>query len=227
MAKIDLWHGSDHIIETPKYLFNNDSNDFGTGFYCSTDTYLAQEWACHQNTDGIINHYSLETNSLRILNLLDNQYSILNWLALLLKHRTFLLSSPIAVMARNYILKNFSIDLTNYDVVMGYQANGSAFSFTSAFLQNKLPLQFLAQVLQLSNLGEQTVLISEKAFTQLTFTEADPVDRTIYYPQFINRDYTAQKLLQKKIANSFSYQDDTFIMDLLRKAMKSNGSILQ
>lgn len=162
MNKIELLHGSDHIIEQPDFLLGKANNDYGRGFYCTRELSLAQEWACQQNTDGFVNKYSLEQNSLKILNLLDGEHNILNWIALLLKNRTFRLSNEIAIDARNYIIEHFSIDLKEYDIVIGYRADDSYFSFAESFVQNGLPLRSLNQALRLGKLGEQTVLISEK-----------------------------------------------------------------
>lgn len=40
--------------------------------------------------------------------------------------------------ARNYIIDNFGIDLKDYDVVIGYRADDSYFSFAESFIQNVL-----------------------------------------------------------------------------------------
>ena len=84
MSKIELFHGSDHIIEKPNFHLGKTNNDYGRGFYCTQQLSMSMEWACKQNTDGFVNKYFLEQNSLNILNLLDGNYNILHWMALLL-----------------------------------------------------------------------------------------------------------------------------------------------
>ena len=160
MSKIALLHGSDHVIERPDFHLGKRNNDYGRGFYCTQELPMAMEWACKQNTDGFVNKYSLEQDSLNVLNLLDGNYNILHWMALLLQNRTFRLSNEIAVDARDYIIDNFSIDLKEYDVVIGYRADDSYFSFAESFVQNELSLRSFNQALKLRKLGEQTVLIS-------------------------------------------------------------------
>lgn len=188
---------------------------------------MAQEWACKQNTNGFVNRYSFKQESLKVLNLLDGNHNILNWIALLLKYRTFRLSNEIAVDARNYIIDNFSVDLKNYDVVVGYRADDSYFSFAQAFVQNGLPLRSLNRALQLGKLGEQTAIISEKAFERLTFLGAEPADKNIYYPNFVARDSKARETYQKDIKNNRSYKDDIFVLDILREEMKNNDARIQ
>ena len=77
MGKIKLLHGSDHIIEKPDLLLGKTNNDYGRGFYCTQELSMAMEWACKKNSDGFVNKYVLEQDSLNILNLLDGKYNIL------------------------------------------------------------------------------------------------------------------------------------------------------
>ena len=60
MSELVLLHGSDHIIEKPDLLHGHDHNDYGRGFYCTTDLQLAGEWACKQNNDGFINRICID-----------------------------------------------------------------------------------------------------------------------------------------------------------------------
>lgn len=227
MSKIELLHGSDHVIEKPYFHLGKTNNDYGLGFYCTKELPMAMEWACKQNTDGFVNKYSLEQDSLKVLNLLDGNYNILHWMALLLKNRTFRLSNEIAIDARDYIIENFSIDLSDYDVVVGYRADDSYFSFAESFVQNGLPLRTLNQALRLGKLGEQTVLISEKAFDSLKFENVELADKTIYYPKFISRDSGARETYQNEIRKSRPYKDEIFVLDILREEMKNDDSRIQ
>ena len=76
MSEITILHGTDHIIEVPDINIGNAHNDYGKGFYCTQSFEMAKEWACKQNTDGFVNRYSLTTDGLRILNLLDGQHTV-------------------------------------------------------------------------------------------------------------------------------------------------------
>ncbi|MGN0356185.1 MAG: DUF3990 domain-containing protein [Muricoprocola sp.] len=227
MSKIELLHGSDHVIEKPDFHLGKINNDYGRGFYCTRELPMAMEWACKQNTDGFVNKYSLEQDSLKVLNLLDGDYNILHWMALLLKNRTFRFSNEIAIDARDYIIENFSIDLSVYDVVIGYRADDSYFSYAESFVQNGLPLRALNRALRLGRLGEQTVLISEKAFDNLKFEEVELADKTIYYPKFISRDSDARETYRTEIRKGCSYKDDIFVLDILREEMKNDDSRIQ
>ena len=128
MSVIQLLHGTDHIIEVPDIHIGNPHNDYGMGFYCTRVDEMAREWACKKNTDGFVNSYDFDTAGLKVLNLLDGTHTVLNWMALLLQFRTFKLDSEVAVDARDYLIDHYSIDLTGFDVVIGYRYHHSAIS---------------------------------------------------------------------------------------------------
>ena len=227
MSTIKLLHGTDHIIKTPQLSFGKEHNDYGRGFYCTEMPEMAKEWACKENKDGFVNEYEFNIDGLNVLNLLDGDHTVLNWIALLLKNRIFTLQDEIAIDARNYIIEHYSVDLSGYDVVIGYRADDSYFSYAQSFVSNALPLRSLNQALKLGKLGAQTVLISENAFKQIKFVSAEPVDKEEYYPKFIARDSTARTTYQKEIKKSRTYKNDVFVMDILREEMKNDDPRIQ
>lgn len=227
MAIITLFHGSIDKIEVPSYLLGKPNNDYGKGFYCTQDIELAKEWACKQNTDGYVNEYNLDLDGLRILDLLNGEYNILNWIALLLKYRTFTIEDEIALDAKEYILKNYLIDLSNYDVVIGYRADDSYFSFAYSFVSNSLPIKGLTKALELGKLGTQVALISKTAFTHLKYISCEKVDGKIYFSKFSSRDSLARDTYKKVIKKQKSYKEDIFIMDILRQEIKEDDPRIQ
>lgn len=227
MPIVKLLHGSDHIIESPVYSLGKPHNDYGQGFYCTEDLEMAREWACKENKDGFVNEYNFNTDGLNVLNLLDGKHSVLNWMALLLKNRIFALQDEIAIDARKYIIENYSVDISRYDVVIGYRADDSYFSYAQSFVSNTLQLKSLNRALKLGKLGTQTALVSKRAFKQIEFIKAEPVDKEMYYPNFLSRDITARTTYQNAIKKSRSYRDDIFVMDILREEMKNDNPRIQ
>ncbi len=222
-----LYHGSEFVVEKPQLTLGKEHNDYGRGFYCTEDKALACEWACKENNDGFANEYSLNPRGLRILNLLDPHYSILNWIALLLKNRTFSIQEEIAVDARDYVLENFLIDTSDYDVVVGYRADDSYFSYAQSFINNAMPIRSLDKALRLGKLGVQVALVGERAFTQLKFVSMEFADREIHYPRFFSRDTQARTIYRDEIKRSRSYRDDIFVMDILREEIKNDDARIQ
>ena len=227
MSIINLLHGTDHIIEVPDIRIGNPHNDYGMGFYCTKVDEMAREWACKKNTDGFVNSYAFDTDGLKALNLLDGNHTVLNWMALLLQFRTFKLDSEVAIDARDYIIDHYSIDLSGYDVVIGYRADDSYFQYAESFVSNTLPLRSLNKALKLGKLGEQTVVISQKGFDRLHFINAYPVSKSVYYPKFLDRDTKARDTYRKEIKKSKSYRDDIFVLDILREEMVGDDPRIQ
>lgn len=217
-----LLHGTDHIIETPELRIGNPHNDYGQGFYCTCIDEMAREWACKKNTDGFVNVYDFDAEGLAVWNLLDGEHTVLNWIALLLRYRTFRLDTEFSVEARDYLIAHYAVDLSCYDAVIGYRADDSYFQYAEAFVSNGLPLRSLNRALRLGKLGEQTVILSPKGFDRLKFVEAYPVDKSVYYPKFLDRDTGARETYRREIKKSGSYREDIFVLDILREEMKND-----
>ena len=222
-----LLHGSTQIIEVPELSKGNSHNDYGRGFYCTESEEMAREWACREQKDGFVNRYLLDTSHLKILNLCDGTHHVLNWIAILLKNRTFRLQSSIAVHARAYLIAHYAIDTSADDLIEGYRADDSYFQYAESFIENALPLRSLSNALTLGKLGMQTVLVSEKAFEQLQFIDVEPVDEAIYYKKYMERDTTARKTYSEEIAKRRSYRDDIFVLDILREEMRNDDPRIQ
>ena len=222
-----LYHGSKEIIEKPTLRGGKESNDYGYGFYCTENIELANEWACPDNNDGYANKYEFDMTGLNVLDLTKPEYNILNWMALLLQFRIPKGMTPNDEMAREYILKNFSIDLTKVDVIIGYRADDSYFSFARDFLKNTITVAQLSRAMELGKLGIQVVLHSEKAFEQLKYIESTIADNETYYTKRRARDLMAKEEYREATKLSSVTQDDLFIMDIIRQEVKNDDPRIQ
>ena len=222
-----LYHGSKEVIKNPTLRGGKESNDYGYGFYCTENIELANEWACPDNNDGYANKYELDMTGLNVLDLTKPEYNILNWMALLLQFRIPKGMTPNDEMAREYILKNFSIDLTKVDVIIGYRADDSYFSFARDFLKNTITVAQLSRAMELGKLGIQVVLHSEKAFEQLKYIESTIADNETYYTKRRARDLTAKEEYREATKLSSVTQDDLFIMDIIRQEVKNDDPRIQ
>lgn len=222
-----LYHGSKEVIKNPTLRGGKESNDYGYGFYCTENIELANEWACPDNNDGYANKYELDMSGLNVLDLTKPEYNILNWMALLLQFRIPKGMTPNDEMAREYILKNFSIDLTKVDVIIGYRADDSYFSFARDFLKNTITVAQLSRAMELGKLGIQVVLHSEKAFEQLKYIESTIADNETYYTKRRARDLMAKEEYREATKLSSVTQDDLFIMDIIRQEVKNDDPRIQ
>lgn len=150
MAQIELFHGSRALVEKPQLAKCRPFNDYGPAFYCTESLELAKEWACNLGEDGIANCYRLELDGLALLDLNAPQYCILHWLAVLLRYRQVSLASPTLKAGAAWLLEHYAIDLEPFDIVRGYRADDSYFSFARAFLRNEITLEQLTRAKRLA-----------------------------------------------------------------------------
>ena len=215
MNKITLYHGSDKIISEPKCNLGKKYNDYGQGLYCTKHIELAKEWAVDEGRDGFVNIYEIDLAGLKVLDLNSDSYSILHWLTVLLEHRNISVNTPVAIDGLEYLKEHYHVALDDYDLIIGYRADDSYFSFARAFISNSISVSQLQQAMYLGELGIQYFIKSEKAFSKLKFIEAIPVDSAEYYSNKVLRDSNARKNY-KRITESID-KNGTFLLDLMRK----------
>lgn len=188
-----IYHGSQFIIEQPMFGEGRLNNDYGQGFYCTEDFSLACEWSVDRNRDGYVNSYELDDTGLRILNLNDPEFCLLEWLAVLLTYREVELYYPLQKEAKRYILENFPVDISQYDLIKGYRADDSYFTFARDFLNGTISYRQLYDAMHLGKLGEQIVLKSRKAFDAIEFCGSVKVSAEEWYVRKQQRDFVARK----------------------------------
>lgn len=220
-----IYHGSVNKITAPIFGKGKRYNDYGLGFYCTEDPELAKEWACAVGTNGFANRYELNTEGLSILYLSSKPYHVLNWMAILLENRTFNIADGISSRAKQYILEHFLPNYKKYDVIVGYRADDSYFSYASDFVENTLSLEELGHAMRLGKLGEQVVLMSRRAFEALTFVEAMPVSSEEYAQKYKERDVKARSEYRemKKTSNP---EMGTYVMDIIRQKWENDDARL-
>lgn len=222
-----IYHGSQQIVEVPKFGIGKTYNDYGQGFYCTENIELAKEWACPVKNDGYANKYILHLDGMNIMHLTKGQFNILNWLAILLSNRKFDITSPVGNSAREFILSRFMPDTTNVDVMIGYRADDSYFSFAEDFVNNTISLRDLNRAMQLGTLGEQIVLLSERSFKQIEFANYEIADYREYYFKRAERDQNARASYANQKKNLQQLMTDIFILDIIREDMKHDDPRLQ
>lgn len=212
--KKTLYHGSFEIVQEPKYGKGKEYNDYGQGFYLTENPDLAGEWAVNDGRDGFVSRYEIEMDDLSVLYLNSEEYSILHWLAILVDNRKFRISTPVMARAKEWLLDNYLIDMGFYDVVIGYRADDSYFTFAKDFLNNSITLGQLSKAMKLGELGEQFVIKSRFAFDMLEFRGFEPVKSALCYPKRKVRDEIARaeyfRMLEK------DSEDGIYIQDLMK-----------
>ena len=196
-------------------------NDFGLGFYCTEHPDMAKEWAVRENRDGYVNQYSIETEGLSILNLNTADYNVLHWLSILLENRVFEIRSPLALEGKEYLLENFKINYEDYDLIRGYRADDSYFSFAQDFISGAISLRQLSNAMMLGDLGEQIVLKSKKAFDRIAFEGYEIVQSREWYEKRAKRDEDARRQYLD-VERNRRQKGDIFISQIIDEEFKGN-----
>ncbi len=213
-----LYHGSKEIVKQPLYGYGRIHNDYGQGFYCTQDPELAKEWACQDVNGGFANAYDFNEKKMRILDL--TEYSQISWIALLLANRSIRYASPVEKKAAQYLTERFLPDTEGYDVITGYRADDSYFSYARAFLSNTISLQQLETAMQLGDLGIQVCLKSRRSFEEIRFLKAEPADGVVYYARYMHRDDFARESYYRLLEQTDA--DGLYIRDMIRKEMSAD-----
>lgn len=216
---ITLYHGSEQLIEEPTFGKGKENNDFGLGFYCTESEDLAKEWAVSSLRNGFANRYTLDTEYLNVLNLNSPDFTILNWIAVLVEHRLFSIKTPVARRAKRYLVENFSVNVNAFDVVTGYRADDSYFDYAESFLNNGITVEQLARAMRLGKLGEQIVLKSRFAFSKLHYEGFEVADRETYFCLRKARNDEANRVYMEMLEEE---SDGLYIQDIMRGGIQND-----
>ena len=223
-----IYPGSSMEIPKPLLSKGKTNNDYGRGFYCTEDVEMAREWACRGNMPpGFVNTYDLDMEGLAVLDLSAKECSVLNWMAVLLANRTFDLDTDIALEVREYIVTNFMPPIKDADVVVGYRADDSYFSYADSFVNNALSLRRLNEALRLGRLGLQTALLTERAFDKLAYCGAEGVAWVEYHSRHAARDAAARAEWRNVVKPASGAAEDVYAIDIIRRGLRHGDASLQ
>lgn len=165
---ITLYHGNKDKNMIPAYGRGKTDNDYGQGFYTTPDLELAKEWAYakySKGSIGFVHSYEIDLSQFNVLDF--TKYDSMHWLAELLVNRTLDLSDDSDGFLQDrieQIIKHFKIDTSSYDVIIGYRADDSYFSYALDFVRISISKETLDRAFRLGDLGLQVFIKSEAAF---------------------------------------------------------------
>ena len=207
--QLTLYHGTNHEIPRPEYGEGKQNNDYGRGFYCTQNFEKAAAWAMRDISSPIVNEYSLDAGELKVFNFAELKTNILlHWAAVVIHNRSFKLGQQIEINNYNFLEKFFYIDLSNYDIIKGYRADDRYFRYAKDFLRNSITIAELGNAMFAGNLGTQTVLTSQRAFSQISFIKSHLItkrDKFESYDSIARKTAEEYEQMQKrKLASELS-----------------------
>ena len=214
-----IYHGSKQLIKKPIVNGSNPFNDYGPSFYVSPDLDAAKMWACKNSQLGIVNKYFVKNESFKRLKILDltdkNKWSVLNWLAVLMHFRE--LSGKHLKQYSVYLewISKYYVDVTKYDVVIGFRADDAYFRFPLKFFSGELSFDDLERIYLSGKLGVQYAFMSKRAINEIHFEKAIECDEE-YLGAYYSLVVKATKEFDELINAPFD-AEKTYIIDLIRK----------
>ena len=130
-------------------------------------------------------------------------------------------NGSIAEEGKRYLKEHFLLDISEYDVIIGYRADDSYFSFAQDFVAGVISLQKLSEAMRLGKLGEQIVLKSPQAFEKIQYVKSEPVDMQAYYIKKIERERAARKEYRMSKRQKADL-NELFILDIMREEMEND-----
>ena len=146
-------------------------------------------------------------------------YTILNWIAVLVEHRMFSIKTPVARRAKKYLIDNFSVNVNAFDLIIGYRADDSYFDYAESFLNNGISVEQLTCAMRLGKLGEQIVIKSKFAFSNVKYEGFDVAGKDQYYVLRKARDDEANQLYSEMLEEE---NDGLYIQDIIKGGIKND-----
>lgn len=211
---IILYHGNRDKGMQPFYGAGKSDTDYGKGFYTTPDKELGKEWAWTGYTrgdKGWLHTYELNTTGLQILDL--TKLDSLHWIAELLanRHLNMERKEVLQDIVEPFISK-YKLDTSKYDVIVGYRADDSYFTYTTDFITGQIYRETLENALRYGDLGLQVFIKSEKAFKSLKEVAVPEEVPAVYAQRYRTRDTNArekykvnkrQRALKKELITDF------------------------
>lgn len=208
-----LFYGADKIVETPVFGEGNPTNDYGLGFYLTPDKDIASLWASKNPGGGYVIEYEVSLSGLRLLRLdTKEDADVLRWISILTSHRFSRRDRESNKEALDWFQRHYSLDVSAYDLIVGYRADDAYFAYSLDFVRNELSLEKLKEAMILGRLGLQYVLISPKAFGQIRMLRYEAVPPSTEYQAF--RARMAEEY--RRIHGEDSFRN-TFLRDIMRR----------
>lgn len=211
--KITVYHGSKDVNLVPRYGKGKTLNDYGAGFYTTQNIELAKEWAWasySKGNKGYVYTYEIDLSGLKVLDL--TELDSLHWIAELLYNRPLNLDGKEALQDRvEAFIKKYKIDTSEYDVIIGYRADDSYFTYAEDFISSSIYRDTIDNALRYGELGIQIFIKSKLAFSKLVKI-GDVIEVPINYKQlYCKRDAKAREKLKEAKRNQNSRNKQTIL----------------
>lgn len=144
---MELFHGSNTIVQAPKILTNGFYKDFGYGFYCTGIERQARRWALTKRTAHVVNVYEYEETSKLSIKTFPKMSE--EWLQFVVDCR----------MGRDH----------SFDIVEGPMADDTIWDYIEDFADGAISKAAFWELVKFKYPTHQIVFCTERALESLAF----------------------------------------------------------
>ena len=151
---MQLYHGSNQVVERPEIRTAKFNKDFYFGFYCTVMKEQAKRWATRFGEQGYINVYKYTPNTnLRILKF---EKMTEEWL--------------------DFIVASRSGESHNYDIVEGPMADDTIYNYVQGYIDGKYSRTVFWELAKFKYPTHQISFHTNRALETLKFVKGEVVD---------------------------------------------------
>ncbi|MDR1973814.1 MAG: DUF3990 domain-containing protein [Bacteroidales bacterium] len=151
---MEIYHGSNCVIEKPKIIKGIHPKDFGDGFYCTVLKDQAVRWAKRYEMQ-IVNFY--DYTPMEDLKVLDFEEMTEEWL--------------------DFIVNCRSRVSHNYDIVIGAMANDQIYNYISDFVSGVLTREQFWILAKFKRPTHQIAFCTQKSLSSILFKKSQEYGR--------------------------------------------------
>ena len=130
--------------------------------------------------------------------------------------------SPVEGLFRpSTLIRHFHLEYATADIIIGYRADDSYFSFASDFINGSISYRQLSSAMRLGKLGQQFVLKSREAFERLQFLDYETAASSEWYKKRAFRDQSARRQYFD-VERNFRQRGDLYITTILDEELKAD-----
>ncbi len=213
-----FFHGANKIIERPTTDMIHYACGLGQGFYLTSDFNRGKEYAVSLKEDGYVSEYALNLDDYKVLDLQDDKYSPLNWVALLAANRPIDVESREALNAKHFLIDNYTPKGV-YDIVVGCRCDGVYTRVATDFINGKLSYRNLCRMLNVGDADIQVAILKDRVISDLEFKGSTYISADEVFPKKERNNIKKLESYNKRL-NATIKEGDKFIFDIMNNEVR-------
>lgn len=198
-----LYHGSNKIIDNPKYDGSRARTDFGRGFYLTPNENQARRWSI-KGKRKVVNCYRINKESLKIYKFELN----LEWLLFIIYNR------KVGGFDFGLLKERFKY-LEDFDIIVGPTADDRMYNTLEEFFDGDISLEKTLDILNCMELSDQYLIRTENGIRNLEFLNSYELEGELL-TNIINEDKVFMNSIKSRVRlyQRKAYENERYIEDI-------------